>query len=181
MQQEQWTTGLFGCLAWRKAWDQAQRIYAMDGPCCKCSLVFHSLCHSVIQANNINKLTSGQQIMCLLCFPVTSGENRTRIRKQKQIPGSLACDIVIHTCCFPCALAQEARELKDDPFQSTDQAPFPTWRRIFKPCFPMSKRDARLIKAAEEAYRAFFFLLSVTWLPRDARRTAYPGSKAART
>uniref|UniRef100_A0A7S4P630 Uncharacterized protein n=1 Tax=Guillardia theta TaxID=55529 RepID=A0A7S4P630_GUITH len=180
IEEEQWTTGIFGCFAWRPAWeynchfgfwgqgmtcpcllygdikkdmmenDMAQRLYAMDGPCCKCPLQVHSLVHSVSRARVHDLLRGFQQAMCLFCFPFISGENRSRIRRQKQIPGSLARDILLHACCFPCALAQEARQLKDDPFQSTDHTPFPTWRRIFKPCFPMSKRDERLLTAAEE-------------------------------
>ena len=158
---------------------QAQRLYAMDGPCCKCPLEVHSLVHSVSRARVHGLLRGFQQAMCLFCFPFISGENRSRIRRQKQIPGSLACDILLHACCFPCALAQEARELKDDPFQSTDHAPFPSWRRIFKPCCPMSKRDERLLTAAEEVGPSAELLFLVTGMCREGWRIVSAGSQVA--
>lgn len=61
-----------------------------------------------------------------------AGEMRTRLRKKYDIPGDLEQDIMIHTLCSPCAVCQEAQEIRlrenerrADESESCEWAPVP--------------------------------------------------------
>eukprot|EP00271_Cylindrocystis_brebissonii_P007380 TRINITY_DN20818_c0_g1_i2.p1 TRINITY_DN20818_c0_g1~~TRINITY_DN20818_c0_g1_i2.p1 ORF type:complete len:156 (+),score=11.45 TRINITY_DN20818_c0_g1_i2:304-771(+) len=103
----QWTTGLCGCCE--------------DMPSCCCTL----FCPCVIAGQNIEILSDGrtgcstagiiwyaiQQVTGFLGFCYTCGY-RGRLRQKYQLPS--ACpDCIVHCFCFPCALCQETRELKN--------------------------------------------------------------------
>ena len=72
------------------------------------------------------------------------------IRKKTKVRGHCGSDFsyTCFCCCF--ALAQEARHLDAKPYKGGEIIPLPRWRKCLLPCFPVRKRDDRLLKSARE-------------------------------
>lgn len=97
MSGAEWQHGLFGCFDnftvciityFAPCYTAGKNAEAVGESCVLCGLVL------LVPIANI-------------IFPATI---RGKIREQKGIEGSLLTDILLHFCCTPCALCQEAQE-----------------------------------------------------------------------
>jgi hypothetical protein len=72
------------------------------------------------------------------------------IREKTKVEGSALKDFLLSCCCNALSLAQEARHLDANPYKGGEIIPLPMWRKCFKSCFPVQKRDERLLLSARE-------------------------------
>lgn len=104
--EREWTHGLFSCLNDIPS--------CLGGWCCPC----------LQYGLNTGSLTGKDQVgdicynTCYYlaadlcgCYSCVGGELRTDIRKSYGIKGDGCGDCLIHCCCYPCAMAQEAQEI----------------------------------------------------------------------
>ena len=104
--EREWTNGLFSCF---------NHIPSCIGSC---------FCPCLQYGLNTGSLTGDDQVgdicynSCYYlvsdlcgCHSCVGGELRTDIRKAYGIQGDGCGDCLIHCCCYPCALAQEAQEI----------------------------------------------------------------------
>jgi len=88
--------------------------------------------------------------MYLPCLHVYLHTCAQMIRKKTKVEGSVWKDCLLSCCCNALSLAQEARHLAGKPYKGGDTIPLPTWRKCLIPCFPVRKRDERLLTSARE-------------------------------
>jgi uncharacterized protein len=114
---------------------QDERFYCMAGPCCKCGDPVHA---------------ASMTLCCIIGYPFTSCKVRGMIREKTKVEGSALKDFLLSCCCNALSLAQEARHLDANPYKGGEIIPLPMWRKCFKSCFPVQKRDERLLLSARE-------------------------------
>ncbi|XP_074371068.1 protein PLANT CADMIUM RESISTANCE 7-like [Apium graveolens] len=108
---EDWNTELFGCLE-----DPSNALITAFFPC----VTFGQIAEII--DNGHSKCTSqgvfyGAMWGCLVGMPCfVSYTYRTEMRRQYQLTGTPAPDLLIHCFCHPCALCQEYRELRHRGF-----------------------------------------------------------------
>ncbi|KAJ3304391.1 hypothetical protein HDV03_002872 [Kappamyces sp. JEL0829] len=109
MDKGEWKTGLFDCLG-----DPVELLKAW---CCPC-VVYGQVAATL--NGNPKAWTEDCCLYCLCCHFTTciGGALRTDIRKKFGItqndPNGEYWDCIVHASCGPCALVQEARQLKPD-------------------------------------------------------------------
>ncbi|KAF9511974.1 hypothetical protein BS47DRAFT_1298352 [Hydnum rufescens UP504] len=112
--QRDWSFGFFDCFSTCGV--------CLFGWCCPCFSYgqtqsrYHHLLHQGRphptggELFNSECLTYGALMYCgCPCFIAMGG--RKNIRERYNIQGSEGLDCLIHTCCIPCALTQESREI----------------------------------------------------------------------
>ncbi|GMH33219.1 hypothetical protein BSKO_01053 [Bryopsis sp. KO-2023] len=116
--EKDWSTGLFGCLD-----DAGLCVWGLFCTACLFGENVSSLTQVQSQQDLINKVpppvASGCCCPCLLyslttvyCWCCVGGLNRRDLREKYGLRHEPCGDCTVHMFCSPCAVCQEARELK---------------------------------------------------------------------
>nr|XP_017225780.1 PREDICTED: protein PLANT CADMIUM RESISTANCE 2-like [Daucus carota subsp. sativus] len=103
----QWTTGLWDCFS-----DLGNCFTTLFCPCVTFGQVAHivHLGKASVFAEGRNYALLSCCCCCYSCFA------RSKLRYMYNLPPSYCGDCLVHTCCEPCALCQEYRELQNRGF-----------------------------------------------------------------
>ena len=113
------------------------------------SLREHLYCVENTCGSNVWVHAAAQTLWCMLCPPVNAGLNRKLIREQAGVPGSFIHDMGLHACYWPCALAQESRQVYAKGYDGSKELQLPYWRSMFVSLIPLHDLNRRLLKAAD--------------------------------
>ena len=116
------------------------------------SLREHLYCVENTCGSNVWVHAAAQTLWCMLCPPVNAGLNRKLIREQAGVPGSFIHDMGLHACYWPCALAQESRQVYAKGYDGSKELQLPYWRSMFVSLIPLHDLNRRLLKAANNGY-----------------------------
>lgn len=119
-----------------------------------CPVIIHAFAHAMLYT---------------VAPPCKGGWNRTKLRNSFGIEGTMASDAILHLFCAPCALAQEARHLRSEPYVGKHVLKMPMWRRACLGCLPSKGMDEALFEACAH------------WLHQTSDRHHTPQLPAAAT
>jgi len=109
-----------------------ERLYMCSAPPCECSHPIHAAAFG---------------LWYIPCAPCMGAKTRTKIRESSGIPGAFSQDLFYHTLCPSCALAQEARHLRESLYKGEKEVDIPNWRKSIKLCFPLAYLDTKIFDA----------------------------------
>ena len=66
----------------------------------------------ILNSSNLSKIRNEHWIFCHLLFPVCPFWVRTMVQETKKIQRSVTSDCFVTTFCTPCAIIQDAREIR---------------------------------------------------------------------